>query len=93
MDNELREWLGIAPADFPIYLAILCLVIAYFVRDISSDIVLIVGAIVACIVSCFIGMKKDPKVSGFTNGVKLISYPTCLLGCIILSMVNFVFWN
>ena len=93
MDAELREWLGLAPADFPVYLACLCLVLTYFVKGGILDTFLVLIAIGACIVSCFIGMKKDWRVSGFTNGAKLATYPICLVACIILSLINFKFWN
>lgn len=93
MNNDLREWMGVAPADFPVYFAVICVVLAYSISDFALDAILISLAIIACVVSCFIGMKRDEKVSGFTNAMKLASYPICLFACVILGVVNFVFWN
>ena len=93
MDAELREWLGIAPADFPVYLAFICLAIAYFVGAGVVDTMLVIVAIVACVASCVIGMPRDIRVSGFTNVIKLTAYPICLVVCVVLGIVNFKYWN
>ncbi len=93
MDAELREWLGIAPADFPVYLAVIFLVAAFFVGAGVLDTILVSTSLLACVLSCIIGMRKDIRVSGFTNGVKLASYPICLVVCIVVSFLNFKYWN
>lgn len=93
MNNELKEWLGIAPADFPVYFATICVVAMFFNSHFLFDIVLSVLAISGTIFSCFVGMKKDPMVSPFTNSIKLISYPFCLGLATFLTALNFLYWN
>ena len=93
MNNELKEWLGIAPADFPVYLATVCIVVIFFSKNFPLDVVLSVLTVSCTIASCFIGMKKDPNVSAFTNSIKLIAYPFCLALATFLIALNFLYWN
>lgn len=93
MDNELREWLGLAPADFPVYLAAICVVVLFFTTNFLLDLALSVLAVSSTIVSCFMGMKKDPQVSAFTNSIKFIAYPFCVFLATFLIALNFLFWN
>jgi hypothetical protein len=93
MNNELREWSGLATADFPVYAACLFVVVMYFNNGIYLDAVLSAVSIILCIAACVIGMKKDSKLSDFTNTSKLIAYPLCLMICLILVYVNFTNWN
>jgi hypothetical protein len=93
MKRESREWLGIAPADFPVYVAFIFVVVLYFNNGTVLDVILSVSAFVLSVVACIIGMRKEPEVSGFTNVIKKISYPACLLVCLVLIYVNFAVWN
>ncbi len=93
MNSELKEWLGIAPADFPVYFAFLCVVIMYFSTNFILDLILSVFVVFCGIVACLIGMKKDLNVSNFTNTIKLFAYPMCFLFSVFLIALNFLFWN
>ena len=93
MNSELREWLGLATADFPVYAACLFVVVMFFKNGFYLDAVLSAVSIILCMASCVIGMKKDSKLSNFTNTAKLIAYPFCLLVCLILVLLNFRYWN
>lgn len=93
MNSELKEWLGIAPADFPVYFATICIIVIFFTTNFLFDIVLSILAVTCVIVSCFIGMKKDPNVSDFTNSIKLVAYPFCLAAATFLIALNFLYWN
>lgn len=79
MNRELREWLGLTWADLLVYLALAAAVGLFFVKDATADIALAATAIILAAAACPLGMKRDPAVSEFTNGVKLMSYPLYLL--------------
>ena len=93
MNNELKEWLGIAPADFPVYFAAIAVVVIFFNKNFSIDLILSALAFFCALAACFIGMKKDPKVSDFTNSIKLAAYPLCLVTASFFIVLNFLFWN
>ncbi|MBN9520306.1 hypothetical protein J0H58_17545 [bacterium] len=78
-NRELREWLGLTLADLLVYLAVAAIVAMFIVTDPTADAVLAVVGVGLALAACPFGMKPDPKVSGFTNGVKLVSYPACVL--------------
>ena len=78
MDRELQEWLGLAPADFFCYFALLLLPVIYVVDSQAIDLLLVVLVIVANIAACVLGMPRAEGVSGLTNSAKFIAYPTCL---------------
>jgi hypothetical protein len=77
--RELREWLGITLADLFVYLALAAVAAMFFVSNRSADVCLAALGVALGVVGCVLGMKRDPEVSDFTNGVKLISYPACVL--------------
>jgi hypothetical protein len=91
--NELREWLGIAPADIPVWGAFILLGVMYFVKFTMVDIVLSMLAVGLTIFSCFIGMRYDERVSKRINLMKKISYPLCVVLCLVLIYLNFTRWN
>ena len=78
-NRELREWLGLTLADLLVYLAVAAVVAMYFVKDATVDIVLAGIGFAFAVAACPLGMKRDPEVSGFTNVVKLVAYPVCVL--------------
>ncbi|MBC7783899.1 MAG: hypothetical protein H7144_08660 [Burkholderiales bacterium] len=79
MNRELREWLGLTLADLVGYIALAAAGAMFMVKDAMADVVLAVAGVVLSITSCPLGMKPDPEVSEFTNCVKLVSYPICVL--------------
>lgn len=93
MNEELKEWLGIAPADFLVYAAAGAVAGMYYSNDTPLDVVLSLVAGVLCILSCVVGMKTDPRMSRFSNRVKRISYPGCLLVVVLCIILNFTRWN
>ncbi len=77
---ELREWLGIKLADLLVYTSLASTIAMFFVKNDLADLVLASLSVLASIIACPIGMKRDPKVSDFTNTIKLITYiPLALL--------------
>jgi hypothetical protein len=70
--------LGIAPADFPVYFATICITAVFFTDSFPLELVLSVAAISCTLAARLIGMKKDPHVAAFTDSIKLIAYPVCL---------------
>lgn len=75
MDHELREWLSLAPADLVCYASYGCLIGLYFTPSGWPDWRLGGAAVLLSLLACVIGMRRDDKVSDFTNLMKLISYP------------------
>ena len=77
--REMREWLGITFADLLVYLAAAAIALMFFVSDRVVETVLAILGVALTIAACPFGMKRDPAVSGFTNVLKLVSYPACVL--------------
>lgn len=78
-NRELREWLGLTLADLLVAGATLAVMAMYFANDATVDLILAVVAVLLTVAACPLGMKRDPSVSGFTNAVKVASYPSCVL--------------
>jgi hypothetical protein len=91
--NELREWVGIAPADLPVWGAFILVGVMYLVKSAMVDIGLSMLAVGLTIFSCFIGMRYDERVSKRINLMKKISYPACVALCLVLIYLNFTRWN
>lgn len=91
--EELKEWIGIKPADLLLYVACGAIVVMYFTKSVLLDSALSVVAIVLCIISCFVGMRGGQNLSRFTNIVKKIIYPLCLVAALVLIYFNFTRWN
>lgn len=77
--SELREWLGLTAADLLVYLAAAAIGGMYYVSNPAGDIALAVAGVVLSLLACPLGMKRDPEVSDFTNFVKKVAYPGCVL--------------
>ena len=77
--RELREWLGLTPADLIVSVAVIALVAMYFVSDPVVDVVLAAIGLLLTVAACPVGMKRDPELSSFTNTAKLVSYPIFVL--------------
>jgi hypothetical protein len=93
MNEELKEWLGIKPADFAVYAAGGAVVWMYFTPSAILDIVLSAVAIGFCVLGCLIGMRPDTRLSALSNGIKRVAYPACLLATIVCICLNFIRWN
>ena len=91
--NELREWLGIAPADLPVWGAVILLGVMYLVKSTIADIVLSMLVVGLTLFSCFIGMKYDKRLSKRMNLIKKITYPLSALLCAVVIYLNFARWN
>jgi hypothetical protein len=92
-NREWLEWLGITFADLLVYLAAAAIVAMFFVSDPTADVVLAVLGIAFSVAACPLGMKRDPEVSGFTNGVKLVGYPVCVLLAVGAIIVHYMWFN
>lgn len=93
MKAQHKEWLGVAPSDWPVYVATVFLVVMYKVNDFLTDVVLASVSLGLVIWACFIGMKYDPNVSRFTNAIKKVAYPLCLVAAAIVVYLNFSRWS
>lgn len=91
--RELREWLGLMPADFLIYIALGMAGSFYFINDVRFEIAISIVALVTAIISCKIGMKPDEKISNAANIGKKYSYPLCFLILIGILWLNFAHWT
>lgn len=85
MNEDLREWLGIAKADFIFYSALLTSIIACFFDRLLIISILFAISIAICIYSMVIGMPAKEELSKATNIAKKITYPLGL--ALILSIV------
>lgn len=93
MNEELKEWLGIKPADFVVYVAAGAVVWMYFNKSVTLDVILTVVALVLCSLSCFIGVRPDARLAASTNFLKRVSYPACLVAVLVCVYLNFTRWN
>lgn len=93
MDPELREWLGLKPADFLFYGALGLSASLYVIRSPVIDIAVSGVAFGLACLSCVVGMKSEPELSAFTNLVKKVSYPFIVLVVLFAMLLNFRFWN
>ena len=92
-NREVLEWLGITVADVFVYLAAAAVAAMFFVSDATTDVVLAVFGVACSIVACPLGMKRNPEFSGFTNMMKLISYPLYVLFALGGVVVHFVWFD
>lgn len=92
-NRELLEWLGITFADLLVYLAVAVIAAMFFVSNPIADMVLAVVGVGLTIAACPLGMKRDPKVSGFTNNVKLVAYPVCVLLAVGAIVAHYVWFS
>jgi len=91
--HELREWLGVAPADFLIYAALLLGGSLYFLSSRPVEIAVSVIAVGLGLVSCYFGMRHDDRVSQLMNVIKKVSYPLCVLLLTVIIFLNFTRWS
>ena len=93
VQDELREWLGLASADLPVWCAGICIIVMYILHQPLIDWIMAVIAFILTIAACFMGMKPDDRLSGFSNRLKKISYPLAVVGVIFAAYINFTRWN
>lgn len=93
MNEELKEWLGVKPADLIVYSAGGAVAWMYFNRQLTIDILLSGIAVILCVVSCFMGMPADRRLSKIANFIKRVAYPGCLIATLICVYLNFTRWN
>ena len=73
--REILEWLSLAPADFPCWLAVGSLVGMWFASTLFMAILFGVGAVISSVIACWYGMSARSEFSKATNASKLILYP------------------
>lgn len=93
MNEELREWLGIKPADFMVYGALAAIFGMYQSSNAGLDVVLAAVAVFLATASCFVGARPDPRLSRAANLAKRFSYPLCLVSAIVFTILNFLVWD
>jgi hypothetical protein len=82
--RELREWFGMTRADLMVYNGIGALAVMFVLTNPILDAALALAAVVAMAESCRLGMRRDPMLSGFTNFVKLVSYPSLVVVALVV---------
>lgn len=82
-NRELLEWLGLTVPDLLVYAGLGAVAAMFFVESSAADLVLGALGVLLNAAACPLGMKRDPRVSGFTNATKKLAYPLCVLlaGC------------
>ena len=88
--DELREWLGVAPADIPCWFSMFALGGMFLTTHDAIDVVLAVLAALLAGVAWIIALRTKPNVSAFTNVVRMISYPAYVL--FVLAVIVFHYW-
>src|SRR5262245_11636594 len=91
--TEVLEWLSLAPADIPAWLAGGALLGMWFSPNTGLAIACASAAVVLSIVACFLGMRPRTDLSAPTNVAKRVTYPLfvlLVLGCVAW---YFLCWN
>ena len=76
--EELKEWLGITKAGGLMYLAFAIAITALFLDTTLWVAILLSAALLVSVYSTILGVKKNERVSTFTNIAKAISYPVSI---------------
>jgi signal peptidase I len=88
-NEELREWLGLKPADLLVYIATGAIIAMYFVSP-PIDLIFAIGGVVFTLAACPIGMRSSPSVSRFTNRAKKVAYPSCVAIALVFIFFHFL---
>jgi hypothetical protein len=72
---ELREWLGLAPADIPCWAALILLVLCFTNSGGAMVAPMAAGSIVLAGVGWAIGYRRNPQLGALYNRVKRFAYP------------------
>ena len=91
--DELREWLGVAPADIPCYFSILALVGMFVIDNDAADVTLTIIAVAAATLAWVIALRTKPNVSAFTNVVRIVSYPANLVFTVAVIAFHYWYWR
>jgi hypothetical protein len=89
--EEVQEWLGITKADILIYLAVGLVFATWVIQIRPLQWLLTLGVVISCIFSTKLGIKHNPKISKFTNTLKLVVYPLfslILIGAAIFASIK-----
>jgi signal peptidase I len=89
-NQELAEWLGLTRASVLFYLAFGAAVGMFFVSHPGLDILLAVSAVSLALLSCVIGIKRNPKASAFTNKAKRITYPAYAVFILLVVVAHYI---
>lgn len=73
--REVLEWMSLAPADIPCWLAGGCLVGMWYAGSLMLAIVLAVVAVLLALLACYYGMPAHADLGKTTNTAKLVAYP------------------
>jgi hypothetical protein len=91
--RELREWLGLTLADLLVYLAAAAIAAMFFTRDVVIDAARAAVGLISSLAGCLLGMKRDPKLSRFTNLVKEFGYPVFVGLAVLVVAVHYLYWS
>lgn len=90
---ELREWLGLAPADGLVALAGLAVVGMRLIKNAYVDAFWAAAIVVLCVEACRVGMRPSAELSRLTNAAKSVFYPATLALGVLTIILNFALWN
>ena len=90
---ELKEWLGLTPADALVYVALAAVATMFFIREPILEVILAVVGIVTAVAACPLGMTKNPLLSDSMNKLKEASYIPCAVCILIAIVVHYSAWN
>jgi hypothetical protein len=88
--REILEWLSLAPADIPCWLAVAALLWMWFAGSLLLAIILAVVAILLSLGACYFGMRSRDEFGEVTNMAKLTIYPLFAVAILIAVCVLFV---
>jgi hypothetical protein len=81
--REVLEWLSLAPADIPCWLAGGALAWMWFAGSFLFAVVLAGVAILLSLIACYFGMRQRKDFSHLTNQSKVVLYPLFVIVVII----------
>lgn len=91
--HELREWLSIAPADIPVWVAAGLVIAMYYTHNVVIDVILSILIVGLTLYACILGMKQDNRISRLTNMAKKVFHPLAVLLGLTMIYVNFARWG
>lgn len=93
LSAEARAWMGLEPADFPIYAAMGGAFSLFYVVNVPLELLISLASLALGTFSCILGMRAKPEFSRLTNAMKLIGYPAGMLVVVMFIALNFLSWN
>ena len=87
--KEYLEWMSLAPADIPCWLAGGSLIWMWFTHSLALAFTLATIAFILSIIACYFGMPPREEFGKITNGAKRVLYPSFVVCVVIATLVIF----